>query len=91
MEWLSVVGSFLLGLLVGALAKRILSAALILVALFITLMAFGYISHDQLVEFLRQIGMSAAEAAEWVVNLRNVVPYTSIAFIAGLILGFWKG
>jgi predicted branched-subunit amino acid permease len=76
------------GLLVGVLAKRIVSVAVVLAALFIALVALGYTSPQQVTQILQQIGYSAKETA---MNLKNAVPYSSLAFLIGLAIGLWKG
>jgi len=87
----ALAGPFIIGLLVGILAKRLLSAALVLVALFIALAALGYTSPSQVATMLQQIGYAAKDAiaqAQW---LKDTVPYSSAAFLIGLAIGLWKG
>ncbi|MEM4742902.1 MAG: hypothetical protein QW792_03025 [Pyrobaculum sp.] len=88
---LAFVGPFVLGVVVGALVKRILSIALLIIALFIALMAFGYLAPEQVFTLLQQFGHVAKDALENATKLRELIPYTSIAFIIGLIVGLWRG
>jgi uncharacterized membrane protein (Fun14 family) len=88
---IQLVGPFVMGLLVGALVKRIVSVAVVLVALFIILVALGYMSPQQVAQILQQIGYSAKDAVATAMNLRNAIPYSSLAFLIGLAIGLWKG
>jgi len=88
---IQLVGSFVVGLLVGVLVKRIVSVAVVLVALFIALVALGYMSPQQVAQILQQIGYSAKDAVATAMNLRDAIPYSSLAFLIGLAIGLWKG
>ena len=88
---IQLVGPFVVGLLVGVLAKRIVSVAVVLAALFIALTALGYTSPQQVAQILQQIGYSAKDAVATAMNLRNAIPYSSLAFLIGLAIGLWKG
>jgi uncharacterized membrane protein (Fun14 family) len=88
---IQLVGSFVVGLLVGVLMKRVVSVAVVLVALFIALVALGYMSPQQVAQILQQIGYSAKDAVTTAMNLRNAIPYSSLAFLIGLAIGLWKG
>ena len=81
-----VVLPFILGLLVGAVIKKALKLLVLVVALIIILVATGILS----VTFSGLF----AEAMKFLPQLYNlghgwlnVLPYTSIAFIIGLVLG----
>jgi hypothetical protein len=88
---IQLVGPFVVGLLVGVLAKRIVSVAVALAALFIALTALGYMSPQQVAQILQQIGYSAKDAVATAMNLRNAIPYSSLAFLIGLAIGLWRG
>ncbi|WP_374119581.1 hypothetical protein [Pyrobaculum sp. 3827-6] len=88
---LALLGPFVIGFLVGVLAKRVLSLAAVLIALFIALAALGYLSPDQVTAFLKQLGYAANEALAYATRIKNAIPYSSITFLIGLALGLWKG
>jgi hypothetical protein len=88
---IQLVGPFVVGLLVGVLVKRIVSVAVTLAALFLALVALGYMSLQQVAQILQQIGYSAKDAVATAMNLRNAIPYSSLAFLIGLAIGLWKG
>ncbi len=85
-----VVIPFIIGLLVGAVAKRTFKLIVVVAALVIVLVATGVVSltfqdvYDKAMEFLpRLIDLGG--------GLKDVLPYTSVAFLIGLALGLWKG
>lgn len=90
-QLLALVGPFIVGFLVGALAKRILSAALILTALVLVLAALGYISPQQITAVLQQLGYATKDAIYYAMKIKDAIPYSSIAFLLGLALGLWRG
>jgi hypothetical protein len=90
-QLVAFVGPFVVGLLVGVLAKRILSVALILIALFIALAAIGYMSPEQVTGLLQQLGYAAEDALDSAMKIKDAVPYSSVAFLIGLAIGLWKG
>jgi uncharacterized membrane protein (Fun14 family) len=86
--WLiPVVLPFIIGLLVGAIIKKGLKLLIVVVALIIVLVATGVLS-------LTFSGLYAA-AMQFLPKLYdvghgwlNVLPYSSVAFLIGLALGF---
>lgn len=85
-----IVVPFIIGLLVGAVIKRTVKLIMLIVALVIVLVATGVLSltfqdiYDKAMDFLPRV----AEKGE---VLKNVLPYTSVAFLVGLGIGLWKG
>jgi hypothetical protein len=90
-QLVAFVGPFVVGLLVGVLAKRVLSVALILIALFIVLAAIGYMSPEQVARLLQQLGYAAKDALDSAMRIKDAVPYSSAAFLIGIAIGLWKG
>jgi uncharacterized membrane protein (Fun14 family) len=89
--WLiPIIVPFIIGLLVGVLIKHALKLILVLAALAIVLVVTGAISigfsdlYDKAMQFLPKL-YDVGRA--WI----NVLPYSSVAFLIGLILGLWKG
>ena len=86
--WLiPVVLPFIIGLLVGAIVKKGLKLLIVVVALIIVLVATGILSltftslFDQAMKFLPKL---YDVGSGWL----NVLPYSSVAFLIGLALGF---
>lgn len=81
----------MLGLLIGLLIRKIITAGLIALAIIILLIATGYLSPTQ----VEQIGQSLlANASHYILmleSLRVYIPYNSVSFIIGLVIGLAKG
>jgi len=86
-EFTLMFAPLVLGLLIGSLAKHSMKIAVLIVALVVALVTLGYVSFTYMGfynEFL-------APLVRWIINSMNFLPYSSVAFLAGLVLGFWKG
>ena len=89
--WLvPIIVPLIIGLLVGVLIKHAMKLILVLAALVIVLVVIGALSigfgdlYDKAMEFLPKL-YDAGRG--WI----NVLPYSSVAFLIGLVLGLWKG
>jgi len=89
--WLvPIIVPLIIGLLVGVLIKHLVKWLLILVALVVVLVVTGILSvgfgdlYDKAMEFLPKLYDTGRG---WI----NVLPYSSVAFLIGLVLGLWKG
>jgi len=87
-QWVSMLGLFLIGLLVGILIRRILSAALVILAIVVLALALGYISPAALTSALQYAG---SQFMDIYTKLKVTIPYSSLAFVIGLIIGLIKG
>ena len=87
----SILGLFVLGLLVGILIRRLLGVALVLLAIVILAIALGYLSPSTLVTLLHYAGYAMSTAYVKAKELIGAIPYSSLAFIIGLIIGLIKG
>lgn len=91
LAWLiPVVLPFIIGILVGAVIKRTLKLIVLVVALVVILVAAGLVTlnfrdiFDRAMEFLpRLIDLGG--------GIKDVLPYSSVAFLVGLSLGLWRG
>lgn len=85
-----VIIPFIIGLLIGLIIKRTLKLLLLITVLIIILVALSYISLS-----FRDVYESAMKFLPKIIDLgsgfMNSLPYTSVAFIVGLLLGLWKG
>jgi uncharacterized membrane protein (Fun14 family) len=89
--WLiPVVLPFIIGLLVGIVIKKGLKLLVVIVALIIILIATGIVSltFSDLFAATMQVLPKLYDVG---IGLLNVLPYSSIAFLIGLALGFLKG
>ena len=88
---LSLVIAFVLGLLVGILIKKIFQIGIIILAIIIILVAIGAISPSTIEHDLIILGQEASKAESEVSSYIGFLPYNSIAFIIGLVIGLIKG
>ncbi|MEM3387664.1 MAG: hypothetical protein QXN08_08380 [Nitrososphaerales archaeon] len=82
---------FIIGLIVGVIIKRAIKLILAIVVLFVVLVAIGYLQMPSMEELMKTalayLPLIQSEAGP----LINFIPYTSISFIIGLLIGLWKG
>ena len=90
-EIIALVVSFLLGLLIGVLIRKIIAVGLILLAIVILLIAAGYVSPTQVEHFVESLASNSTYYVEKLNTLRVYIPYNSIAFVIGFIIGLIKG
>ncbi|MCS7138460.1 MAG: hypothetical protein NZ873_00165 [Crenarchaeota archaeon] len=85
-----IVIPFVIGLLIGFIVKRTIKLIIVIALLVIVLIITGYVSitfqdiYDKAMEFLPVIIDLGS-------GLGNILPYSSLTFIIGLLLGLWKG
>lgn len=88
---LPTIVPFIIGIIVGVIIKRALKLILAIIVLFVVLVAIGYVqlpSTEELMKVaLTYLPLIQSEASP----LINFIPYTSISFIIGLLIGLWKG
>jgi uncharacterized membrane protein (Fun14 family) len=90
-EILGLIVPFIIGLLIGLLLRKIISVGLIILALVIVLLAVGYIRPEQVSAFLQMAGMYAQEAMNRANQISAFIPYSSLTFIIGFVIGIIKG
>jgi len=90
-EIVQLVISFLLGLLIGILIRKVLAVAIILLAIVVLLMVAGYVSPQQIEAFLNSSLANLQSYAGGAQEIVNFIPYNSIAFIIGFVIGLVKG
>ncbi|WP_338601986.1 hypothetical protein V6M85_01255 [Sulfolobus tengchongensis] len=88
---ISLVIAFLLGLLIGLLIRKIIQIGLIVLAIVIILIAVGYISPQDVINFLHSLSAKLPYILSNAEGLKSIIPYSSLAFIIGFIIGIIKG
>jgi len=81
----------ILGFLVGIVAKSLMKVALAIVAIIIILIAIGTITPNQVVGPIVALFRSGSSYTSKVSQISGYLPYSSVTFIVGLIVGFYKG
>lgn len=80
-----------IGFIVGLLIKKVLEIGLIIAAIILLLIIAGFLSPDQVLKPLLSFLKSSSSASHWVERVAGYLPYTSLTFVVGLIIGFLKG
>lgn len=87
---LSLVIAFIIGLIIGMIIKRLISVGLLILALVIILMAIGALSPSTVAHWLQSAGQYVNTAVATADELKIYIPYDSITFIIGLVIGLLK-
>ncbi|MCI4456195.1 MAG: hypothetical protein JHC23_05710 [Sulfolobus sp.] len=90
-EIVQLIISFLLGLLIGILIRKILVVVLILLAIVILLMVAGYVTPQQIEALLNSSLAKLQSYTGGAQEIVSFIPYNSIAFIIGFVIGLAKG
>ncbi|MFP3259382.1 MAG: hypothetical protein RXQ22_00500 [Sulfolobus sp.] len=83
--------SVLLGLLVGYLVKNIIKIGLTILAIIIILIAIGVISPHTVISGIETVTSYTPQIEEYVSRILTYLPYNSLLFIIGFVIGLWKG
>ncbi len=84
---LALVVPFIFGLLIGVLIRRLIGVAIVLLAILLLAVAVGYISPSAAMGIIQSLGYTAYQAAEKFGVLKAMIPYSSLTFIIGLVIG----
>ncbi len=89
-----IIVTFIIGLLLGVVVKRVFKLAVAIVALIVILFVTGYVNLNQ-DQFGKETFYRAYSLAPNVIStvsqVATLLPLTSAAFLAGVGLGLWKG
>ena len=86
----AVVVPLIIGFLVGTIAKGVLKVGVALVVLIALLIVLGAISPDQVLGPIVALVRSGSTYVDKVKQVAGYLPYSSITFIVGLAVGFFK-
>jgi len=81
----------IIGFIVGVILKSALKIGIALVAIVIILIALGIITPDQVLKPLLSLVKSGGTLSSDAQRLAGYLPYSSLTFIIGLAVGFWRG
>ncbi|AAY80563.1 hypothetical protein [Sulfolobus acidocaldarius] len=90
-EIVMAIVAFVLGFLVGYLIKNVIKIGIIVLAIIVILIAIGVVSPHTVVSGLQSMGVYATQAEQYVSRIINYLPYNSILFIIGFVIGLVKG
>ncbi len=81
----------ILGFLVGLIVKSALKIGIAIAVIILLLIAVGILTPDQVVQPLLSLFRSGSSLATKVRQVAGFLPYSSITFIVGLLIGFLRG
>ena len=87
----AVIVPLILGFLVGIVIKTALKIGIAVALIVLVLMAVGILTPDQVVQPIVGLFRSGSSLAIKVRQVAGFLPYASITFIIGLVIGFFKG
>lgn len=80
-----------LGFIVGLIIKRVIKLGIAIAALVIILILLGIVAPSQIIGPLISLGRSGGALSSAVDRVAGFLPYSSLTFIIGLAIGFFKG
>ena len=87
----SVLVALAIGFLIGALARAFVKIGVVLLAIAVVTIALGWIEPNQIIQPVVKLVETGPELAEKVKQVSGYLPYSTLAFVGGLLLGFFKG
>ncbi len=88
---LALLVPLILGFLVGIIIKSALKIGIAIAIIILLLIAIGILTPDQVLPPIISLFRSGSALATKVTEIAGFLPYSSITFIIGLIIGFFKG
>jgi uncharacterized membrane protein (Fun14 family) len=80
-----------IGFMVGVIAKAAVKIGVAIAIIILLLIAVGFITPNQIIQPLVALLSSGPALATDVDRIAGYLPYSSITFIIGLAVGFFKG
>ncbi len=80
-----------LGFLIGAISRSLVKVGVILLAIAVVLIALGFYEPNQLLQPFLKYVESGSALAEKVKQIAGWLPYSTLTFIVGFLIGFFKG
>ena len=80
-----------LGFLVGIIGKAAVKIGVAIAVIIIILIMVGFLSPNQIIQPVVQLVRSGPSLATKVNQVAGYLPYSSITFIVGFVVGFFKG
>jgi uncharacterized membrane protein (Fun14 family) len=81
----------IIGFIVGLLIKNFLKIGLLIAAILLLLIVAGFLSPDEVLKPLLGFLKSSSTVSAWIKRVAGYLPYTTLTFIIGLVIGFLKG
>jgi uncharacterized membrane protein (Fun14 family) len=86
-----VAAPLILGFLVGIVLKGVMKIGVALILIILVLIAIGIISPNLVIGGLVSLFRTGQGTAVKVHQIAGYLPYSSVTFIIGVVIGFFKG
>ena len=80
-----------LGFLVGIVAKEAIKIGVAIAVIVVILIVTGFVTPSQVIQPLVQLARSGPSLATKVSQIAGYLPYSTLTFIVGFVVGFFKG
>lgn len=87
----TVIIPLAIGFVIGLLIKMMAKIGIVVAALVLLLIIAGFLSPDQVLKPLIGFLKSKSEVEDWIRRVAGYLPYSSVTFIVGAIVGFLWG
>jgi uncharacterized membrane protein (Fun14 family) len=81
----------ILGFLVGIIGKAAIRIGAAIAVIIVILIILGFLTPNQVIQPLVQLVRSGPSLTSKVSQVAGYLPYSSITFIVGFVIGFFKG
>jgi uncharacterized protein YqfA (UPF0365 family) len=87
----ATIAPLVIGFLVGIIAKSAMKIGIAIAIIVLILIGLGVLSPDKVLTPLLSLVKSGSALSSKVSELAGYLPYSSVAFLIGLAVGFFKG
>lgn len=81
----------IIGFIVGVIIRSALKIGIAIALIIVILIAAGILSPNQVLQPLLSIVKSGPSLVPYAQRIAGYLPYSSLTFIIGLLIGLWKG
>ena len=81
----------IIGFIVGVIIKSVFKIGIAIAVLLLILISLGIITPNQVLKPLLSVLKSGSSLGPYAQRVAGYLPYSSLTFIIGLAVGFWKG
>lgn len=87
----AILVPLILGFLVGIIGKAAIRIGAAIAVIIVILIILGFLTPNQVIQPLVQLVRSGPSLTSKVSQVAGYLPYSSITFIVGFVIGFFKG
>ncbi len=91
---IAAIAPLIIGFIVGMVVKAVFKIGIVIAAIVLILIFLGIISPSQVLNPIASAlksGAASSTVSAYVDRLAGYLPWSSLTFIVGVALGFWKG